>query len=69
MEGTITKLTLRAHLEIIVCHQLLHASGDRLDVIYNQLVEIVVLFATSNEELITEALARNARVRLSNVCE
>ena len=65
----LTKLILRARLELLVCHQLFHASGDRLDVVYNQLVEIGVLFATFNEELIAEALAHNVRVWLSNVCE
>jgi len=65
----LTKLVFSARLELLVCHQLLHASGNGLDVVYNQLIQIGVLFATFDEESIAKALARDVRVRLSDVCE
>ena len=52
-----------------MCHQFLYASSNGLDVVYNQLVEVGVLFTTFDEELIAKALTRNVRVRLGDVCE
>ena len=52
-----------------MCHQLLHASSNGLDVVDNQLVEIGVLFAAFYEEPVTKALARDVRIRLSYVCK
>lgn len=65
----LTKLVFSARLELLVRHQLLYASGNGLDVVYNQLIQIGVLFATFDEESIAKALARDVRVRLSDVCE
>ena len=52
-----------------MCHQLLHASSNGLDVVDDQLIEIRVLLATFYEESIANVLTRDVCVRLSDVCE
>jgi hypothetical protein len=65
----LTELIFRACLEFLVCHQVLHTSGNGLDVVDNQLIEIGILFPAFDEEPIPEALASDIRIRLGYVYE